>query len=372
MPRDSNRGPWPCKHCQTVFQSIGARSVHVRKTHQISATCKLPLIFTSPSTSRESHTVRRVDGYFDCPRCDARFEDPKNLRQHTIGCTPAPVTVPDLALLPIPNIADTDDPLAQLGLAIDDSARVLVCIRCRYAMKTKADQVVGHFQRKHHQRISLEAVHSALDGYQFASDAELESFAKPSTQLLTEVEHIPVRKGFSCQRCAYFAPLLKRMQKHWNRKHPTLPVAYVACNVQTLFDGPRKAYFGVSRHDTGAIARTDIISSAILRYEAGTTPVPPSEERLLSAFDRAFRWHEVVKRHCQDNLAQVVDSTRFSSTCLIAMKMFPIVCVDTGSTVRISLVTDRTCLSEFIDDNRRRDVPTFSNESHSRNRRSLL
>jgi hypothetical protein len=117
------------------------------------------------------------------------------------------------------------------------------------------------------------------------------------------------------------------MLKHNAANHKPEVAQYQQCKVQSLYGGLEKKYYGVSEENAiGPSASADAIDQAIVKFDESNENIAPADERLLSSFDRALRWHEKIKTHCSSCLPEVADAAKFNYSTLFTRAVYPTVC----------------------------------------------
>ena len=122
--------------------------------------------------------------------------------------------------------------------------RVLICLRCRYAIQPGA--VGRHLKEIHDVRgLSLQAF------VKYASEFEL---AQPNDVVLPDKDQfpvplLPIQEGVACcfDRCSHLCATTKRMKQHWRLVHHTPATVgnnlWKAVPLQTFFRGNALRYF---------------------------------------------------------------------------------------------------------------------------------
>ena len=184
----------------------------MRREHQ--GTVRLESVSTTMTGLK-----RESDGGFKC-HCGKKFTHPLSLRRHASKCGgEGGEWTPERWTTCGGSVEDGDGGLESVGLSVNEDYGMLVCLRCRAALRK--EHTLTHLSSKHGLRRSKDWLESATEAIQLQGCVEiLRRLADSDFTLSMPIEGLPVWDGWKCSGCTiYYARRSSSMTEHVRHEH---------------------------------------------------------------------------------------------------------------------------------------------------------
>lgn len=195
---------------------------------------------------------------------------------------------------PITHTVCTWENLDPVGLRLQETHRLIVCMSCGVAWTP--GNVVNHLKNTHQIVMTPSQKASLTEAVEYfrIPDHPREEVPLPRGPPIEGLAIVD--DGHCCNVCNYAVPLLASFTKHWNHEHPTepeLPIGrFHIAPIQTFYHPTPQKYFEVD--PSLLLANSDDPYHVFCRQLAAMPPLPipvPVHDRETPVLLQLMQWH---------------------------------------------------------------------------------